>query len=185
MVLEGGDGKILLPPPTSSAAASPLLFESSAPFACISSQREVHHSLMLKQAEWNQEVVPFDALDLVKSNKYQCPVCAMEFIDKNRFRHHYMVHSGERPYACPMCPYRARQNGTLKQHIVVKHGLKGWLLTKSLCSNAAPRRNVPSSEPLISSIKNSIQTKIFYIVLPCMNVRTTLIGLWSTYFLNI
>ena len=131
-MLEGGDGNTLLPPPSSSAA-SPLLFESSAPFACISSQREVHHSLIQKPSEWNQEVVPFDALDLVKSDKYQCPMCTMEFIDKNRFRHHYMVHSGERPYACPMCPYRARRNDTLRLHIVVKHGFKKWFFNKCSC----------------------------------------------------
>lgn len=70
----------------------------------------------------NPAVVPFEQLQLLPSKTYLCPICGMDFIDKARFRHHYMVHSGEKPYGCPMCSYRARQNSTLKQHMIVKHG---------------------------------------------------------------
>ena len=66
-------------------------------------------------------IVPFEELNLVPSSVYHCPVCKMEFFNKARFRHHYMTHSGEKPYGCPHCPYRARQGGTLKHHILMKH----------------------------------------------------------------
>lgn len=65
--------------------------------------------------------LPFQDLLVLPSRFYRCPVCHMEFSDKRNFRHHYMVHSGEKPYACSFCPYRARQNGTLRNHIIVKH----------------------------------------------------------------
>ena len=70
-------------------------------------------------------ILPFDSLPfsemLLSNHMYACPVCNVQFSDKRNFRHHYMVHSGEKPYACNFCPYRARQNGTLKNHIMIKH----------------------------------------------------------------
>ncbi|KAA0186567.1 hypothetical protein HAZT_HAZT004252 [Hyalella azteca] len=70
-------------------------------------------------------IVPFDALPFEQlttlSNRYSCPLCRLEFGDKRNFRHHYMVHSGERPYPCSFCSYKARQTGTLNKHIKLKH----------------------------------------------------------------
>ena len=65
--------------------------------------------------------VPFDELNLVPSSVYKCPVCQQDFYDKAKFRQHYMVHSGEKPYSCPYCEYRARQKNALKKHVVNKH----------------------------------------------------------------
>ncbi|KAF2363561.1 Zinc finger C2H2-type, partial [Trinorchestia longiramus] len=67
------------------------------------------------------EDLPFSEL-LLPNHFYRCPVCGLNFSDKRNFRHHYMTHSGEKPYACHMCPYRARQKGTLKNHVLTRHG---------------------------------------------------------------
>jgi len=67
------------------------------------------------------EQLPFSQLVSNITNRYTCPLCRMEFGDKSNFRHHYMVHSGEKPYACSYCPYRARQTGTLNKHMKYKH----------------------------------------------------------------
>ncbi|KAF2363560.1 Zinc finger C2H2-type, partial [Trinorchestia longiramus] len=67
-------------------------------------------------------VIPFDELPPKTGVDFVCPVCGKAFVDKSRFRHHYMVHTGERPYGCSLCPYRARQIGTLYQHMRSIHG---------------------------------------------------------------
>lgn len=72
-----------------------------------------------------EQIIPFDSLPFSQlispNNRYSCPICFMEFTDKRNFRHHYMVHSGEKPYACSHCPYRARQTGTLNKHVKLRH----------------------------------------------------------------
>ena len=50
-----------------------------------------------------------------------CPVCGKIFGDKSNFRRHIRIHTGERPYACLHCPYRANQNNQLKKHIATQH----------------------------------------------------------------
>ena len=83
------------------------------------------HGMKIIDGPINPGVVPFNELHNVKfrpqGSQYKCPLCPKEFSDKNNFRHHYMIHSGEKPYACKYCPYRARQVGNLNMHIRFKH----------------------------------------------------------------
>lgn len=53
--------------------------------------------------------------------KYTCPVCGKEFYNKADFRRHYMVHTGEKPFACPHCPHRAKQLAKIRYHINSNH----------------------------------------------------------------
>ena len=66
-------------------------------------------------------VVPFDQLmdTTIEDSffKYRCPPCGKQFYDKAVFRKHYMIHSGEKPYACPHCDYRAIQRVSLRMHL--------------------------------------------------------------------
>ncbi|XP_037798493.1 zinc finger protein 771-like [Penaeus monodon] len=39
--------------------------------------------------------------------RFTCHHCSKNFYHKNDFRKHVRVHTGEKPYACPYCPYRA------------------------------------------------------------------------------
>ena len=78
------------------------------------------------QALTSSGVVPFDELVNVKATdsqymNYRCPVCGKEFYGKEEFRRHYRVHTGEKPFACPVCPHKARQASNLKAHILAKH----------------------------------------------------------------
>ena len=70
-------------------------------------------------------VVPFSQLTDYTCNhpfyKYQCPLCGKQFQRTSRFKEHYMTHSGEKPYACPHCPYKTCHNCNLKTHIRKNH----------------------------------------------------------------
>ena len=90
-----------------------------------STRTDVPTGAALSDFQQPTQIVPFDSLPLIPATspnkRYTCPICAMQFYDKNNFRHHYMVHSGEKPYPCNYCSYRARQIGSLNKHIKLKH----------------------------------------------------------------
>ncbi|XP_018023128.1 protein tramtrack, beta isoform isoform X3 [Hyalella azteca] len=70
--------------------------------------------------------VPFSALDLeslsVKYREFVCPIC-MKCVrgDRQDFKRHYMIHSGERPEQCPYCSYRTIRKADLSKHVVSRH----------------------------------------------------------------
>ncbi|XP_018023147.1 broad-complex core protein isoforms 1/2/3/4/5 isoform X17 [Hyalella azteca] len=71
------------------------------------------------------DFIPFDQLPRIEVSdprmQYACPLCPKEFNNKKDFRRHYMVHTGEKPFPCPHCPYSARQYSSLKSHLFFKH----------------------------------------------------------------
>ncbi|XP_069172035.1 longitudinals lacking protein, isoforms H/M/V isoform X20 [Procambarus clarkii] len=63
-----------------------------------------------------------------------CHVCGKAFYSRNRrqdLQRHFLSHTGERPFPCPFCPYRASLKGNLKKHV---HGLHAQFL-KALDKN--------------------------------------------------
>ncbi|MPC10548.1 Zinc finger protein 236 [Portunus trituberculatus] len=53
-----------------------------------------------------------------------CAVCGRVFRGRNRHQNlqqHMLTHTGERPFACPHCPYTARQKPHIKGHILRLH----------------------------------------------------------------
>ncbi|XP_063612797.1 longitudinals lacking protein, isoforms H/M/V-like isoform X1 [Penaeus indicus] len=53
-----------------------------------------------------------------------CPVCGKTAQGRNRRQNmdnHMLTHTGERPFQCSMCPYRASQQGNLKRHLRAVH----------------------------------------------------------------
>lgn len=70
-------------------------------------------------------IVPFSQLnfeELLTPNKmYLCPICMKEMRDKFYLRRHYMIHTGEKPFACSFCQYRGKRKEELHYHIIRKH----------------------------------------------------------------
>ncbi|KAA0185751.1 hypothetical protein HAZT_HAZT000642 [Hyalella azteca] len=53
-----------------------------------------------------------------------CPFCFKVLKGRNRHQnllHHMHIHTGARPYKCPLCPYTGRQQNHVKRHILIQH----------------------------------------------------------------
>lgn len=50
-----------------------------------------------------------------------CPECGLWCAFKSQLVKHMYIHTGEKPYSCPHCTYKARQRGTLNKHIKCLH----------------------------------------------------------------
>ncbi|KAK4324198.1 hypothetical protein Pmani_005200 [Petrolisthes manimaculis] len=53
---------------------------------------------------------------------FVCTVCQKPFNHKGNFLKHYRTHTGEKPFQCPKCPYKATQKAHLTSHMLGKHG---------------------------------------------------------------
>ncbi|XP_068237688.1 protein tramtrack, alpha isoform-like isoform X10 [Palaemon carinicauda] len=77
-----------------------------------------------------------------------CPVCGKSFKgDKYKFRlsRHMIIHTGERPFACSHCPYRANIRTNLTRHVAIQHAGHGSRMSNSLPLPSSYNFPTPSS----------------------------------------
>lgn len=63
--------------------------------------------------------------------QYVCPWCQRIFNKSSNLKRHILTHTGEKPYACALCPYRAVQKVQVFQHLRSKHS---WGVNQSSTS---------------------------------------------------
>lgn len=65
-------------------------------------------------------------LSLQQQQKDQnpCPVCGHKFLWRWMLVRHMMTHTGEKPYSCPHCDYKAARKEQVRSHIYNKHNIK-------------------------------------------------------------
>lgn len=57
----------------------------------------------------------------VNCGDHICLFCRKSFMCKTHLDRHVRVHTGEKPFSCPHCSYKASQKGSVKRHIIMVH----------------------------------------------------------------
>lgn len=52
---------------------------------------------------------------------FECFFCGKRFMYPKDVKRHVRIHTGEKPYACSICPYKAAQKGNVKLHMISIH----------------------------------------------------------------
>ena len=72
----------------------------------------------------NKMASRFDPLDNKMATRYHtCSVCGKGFASNHDLLRHFRSHTGEKPFQCPACPYRAGVKNHMRRHMQTIHQL--------------------------------------------------------------
>ncbi|MCL4140548.1 UNVERIFIED_CONTAM: hypothetical protein GTU68_034346, partial [Idotea baltica] len=49
--------------------------------------------------------------------RFPCALCPLRFALKSDYKRHLLVHTGEKPFSCPHCHAKFRQESHLRRHL--------------------------------------------------------------------
>ncbi|ROT62646.1 putative zinc finger E-box-binding homeobox 2 isoform X2 [Penaeus vannamei] len=55
------------------------------------------------------------------TRRYACRACGRSFKKKDHVKEHFRMHTGEKPFMCPLCLKRFTRGRTLKTHVAITH----------------------------------------------------------------
>ena len=53
--------------------------------------------------------------------EYACPFCTTIMNMKSHMEDHIRIHTGEKPFPCPLCDYAGTKKSNLKRHMLTLH----------------------------------------------------------------
>ena len=74
------------------------------------------------QAQSRRGRRPVHSAQPSSNRRFQCSTCGQWFRDKYNLSHHAIVHTGEKPYKCPICERAFSRINLRRQHIEMEHG---------------------------------------------------------------
>lgn len=86
--------------------------------------QQLYSSISVRTASTSTASAPSSNTLTRGGNSRTCPICNRTFYWPNEVAIHMRTHTGERPFPCQHCPYRATQSGALKRHVLAKHADK-------------------------------------------------------------
>ncbi|KAM6900449.1 zinc finger X-chromosomal protein-like [Xenentodon cancila] len=99
-------------------ASHSLIHSELRPFACDFCSRSFRRLSHLKR---HREVVHANGARLPES--FICHICGKDKKCRSQLARHVIIHTGERPFACDLCPARFNRHGNLQQHKKRMHGV--------------------------------------------------------------
>lgn len=99
-------------------ASHALVHSGARPFSCDLCSRSFRRISHLKR---HRAVVHANGERPPKS--FICHFCGKDKKCRSQLARHVIIHTGERPFACDLCPARFNRSGNLKQHRKRMHGL--------------------------------------------------------------
>ena len=74
-----------------------------------------------KYLDWQLFLLQTDAPLKIGVGKFACPYCPQVMKTSQMIGRHILVHTGEKPFACPHCDFRTNRKSNLTAHVKSQH----------------------------------------------------------------